>query len=81
MKVSRKIIVIICGVILLVSAIVLQLNQANEAASIGIIGGADGPTAIYLAGPTVNYMRMIVVGIIVLVVIFIGLMIKKKFKK
>lgn len=33
----------------LVSAVILGFN-AQEAASIGIIGGADGPTAIYLTG-------------------------------
>ncbi|MDO4393971.1 MAG: sodium ion-translocating decarboxylase subunit beta [Bacillota bacterium] len=37
------------------AAIILGFN-AQEAASIGIIGGADGPTAIYLAGKLADHL-------------------------
>ena len=30
------------------------VRPAHPAAAIGIIGGADGPTAIYVAGPEIN---------------------------
>lgn len=45
----------------------------NEASSIGIIGGTDGPTAIYLTSSIVNYwslLGVVVIGVIIATVIF-----------
>lgn len=34
--------------------------DAREASSIGIIGGADGPTAIYITGQTPTYLITVI---------------------
>ena len=52
--------------------ILLLFNKANNAASIGIIGGADGPTAIFVTSkahdaalpPEAIYVLLMVMGII-----------------
>lgn len=65
----------IVGAILLLLGIYFQTKPA--AASIGIIGGADGPTAIFLAGKLPSgFSILIVIGIVCLVVWLI-----KLFKK
>lgn len=43
-----------CGVL---STLLTGCSQ-NEAGSIAIIGGADGPTTIYLASSSVNFWMM-----------------------
>lgn len=47
--------------------------------SIGIIGGADGPTSIYIA-TSINWSLMIAVGIIIVIAI-VGLSVWKKKHK
>ena len=46
---------IVCGLLFLYSSLSqlfpLVSVKLNEAASIGIIGGADGPTAVFVTGP------------------------------
>ena len=61
---------------LLIVAVLLLLilslvGCANEAASIGIIGGADGPTAIFVTSGTnwLSILGVIVVAILVVVLI------------
>ena len=49
----------------------------SEEASIGIIGGADGPTAILVSGPPVR----VIIGIVLIVVGVIGVVIFEKRKK
>ena len=51
---------------------------SKEASAVGIIGGADGPTAIFLASkqPANSY---IVIGIVGLLCIVFGLIIMKKY--
>ncbi|MBF4694464.1 sodium ion-translocating decarboxylase subunit beta [Fusibacter ferrireducens] len=41
----------------------IDLSQ-HEAASIGIIGGADGPTTIFIGTKTPEFMKLIVVAIL-----------------
>ena len=50
----------------------------NQASSIGIIGGADGPTAIFITGKIYPYILRDVVLIISLVLYF---PVKKIFKR
>lgn len=58
-----------CGVL---STLLTGCSQ-NEAGSIAIIGGADGPTTIYLASSSANFWMIqgvIVMGISIAAVIF-----------
>ena len=43
---------------------------AKESASVGVIGGADGPTSVMVSGPVIP-MALVVLGIIVIVAIII----------
>ena len=43
---------------------------AKESASIGVIGGADGPTSVMVSGPVLP-MGLVVLGVIVVVAIII----------
>lgn len=55
-------------------------NNTHEASSIGIIGGADGPTAVFLTSlVAVEKIGLIVLGLIL--VIGISVVIYKKRKK
>ncbi len=55
-------------------------NNTHEAASIAIIGGADGPTAVFLASSVAaEKMEFIVLGLIL--VVGISVLIYKKRKK
>ncbi|MBO4950648.1 MAG: sodium ion-translocating decarboxylase subunit beta [Clostridia bacterium] len=42
----------------------------KESASVGVIGGADGPTSVMVSGPVLP-MALVVLGIIVVVAIII----------
>ena len=50
---------------------------AKESASVGIIGGADGPTSVMVSGPILP-MGLVVLGIIVIVAIIILFVTHKK---
>ena len=50
---------------------------AKESASIGVIGGADGPTAVMVSGPILP-MGLVVLGVIVVVAIIIVFVTHKK---
>ena len=58
--------------ILLLVLILSLVGCGNEAASIGIIGGADGPTAIFVTSSTnwVSILGVIAVAIFVAVLIY-----------
>ena len=58
--------------ILLLVLILSLVGCGNEAASIGIIGGADGPTAIFVTSGTnwVSILGVIAVAIFVAVLIY-----------
>ena len=47
---KKRTIVIICVIIAAVIIFFLARSALSEASSIGIIGGADGPTAMFIAG-------------------------------
>ena len=77
MKKIISAIAVLLGLIL--AAVGIQWKMRN-AASIGIIGGADGPTAIFVAGKVGNDMAVgaIAVGVVLIVV---GVVIYKVIKK
>ena len=59
-------------VAVLIVLILSLVGCGNEAASIGIIGGADGPTAIFVTSSTnwVSILGVIAVAIFVAVLIY-----------
>ena len=64
-----KYVLIVAVLIVLILSLV---GCGNEAASIGIIGGADGPTAIFITSGTnwPSILGVIVVAIFVVVLIY-----------
>ena len=66
----------ICMVVGLISALVAYFGitaKLNDQKAITIIGGADGPTSIYIAGK-VGYgsiLTMIIVGVLIIVGIIV----------
>ena len=69
----------IAGLILVVAGITIRKTQM---ASISIIGGADGPTSIFLAGkvPNTSGTVLAVVGGVLLVAVVIGIIVTKRKK-
>ena len=59
-------------VVLLLAFVMCLVGCGNEATSIGIIGGADGPTAIFVTSDTnwLSILSVIVVAILVAVLIY-----------
>lgn len=51
----------------------------KEASAIGIIGGADGPTAVFLASKSSSNSYM-AIGLVGLIFILVGLVLMKKIK-
>ena len=71
---------LVFGIITII-ALIIALSVGNVCrndASIGIIGGADGPTAIFIAGPSVSWG---VIALNIILVIAIIAFIIKKLKK
>ena len=82
MKKVFGIVLLITGLIATVCGIVSLINVISTAtASVSIIGGADGPTSIFLAGKMGNPLTGIIVAGIALVIIGIVMLIKEKKKK
>ena len=76
---KKKFIVFIAGLVMLTAIlIVIIVNERN--ASLAIIGGADGPTTIFLAGTLGNgvLFAAILFGLILLA---LGIMLFKKIKR
>lgn len=74
---------IISAIAVLLGLILLQIGirwKLRNAASIAIIGGADGPTAIFVAGKIGNGMEVGAIGLGV-VLIVVGVLIYKVIKK
>ena len=59
-------------VAVLIVLILSLVGCGNEAASIGIIGGADGPTAIFVTSNTnwLSVLGVMVVAVLVVVLIY-----------
>lgn len=77
MKKSVAIFMIVVGVILGIWGVNAKVKKA---AAIGIIGGADGPTSIFIAG---KFGDGFILGAILVAVVFvvIGVIICKNIKK
>ena len=85
MKKVLSIISIISGALVLLSVatpmiVGLVLNAQTASGSVGIIGGADGPTAIFLAG-TIGAGGVILEVVIGVLMIAVGIWGLKKYKK
>lgn len=73
MKISERgliAIIVVSGLMLLgyvykISAIIAGITLADSASSVGIIGGADGPTAIFLSSRTLGILNTIILFITV----------------
>lgn len=75
---------IIAGILGIVLAVIGIVLKQKENTAVSVIGGADGPTSIFIAGKlnVDNFIFMIVVGIILLIlagVIFTNVSIKLQF--
>ena len=72
---------IIAGILGIVLAVICIVLKQKENAAVSVIGGADGPTSIYIAGKLNgdNFVFLIVIGIILLVLAgILGLVIQKR---
>ena len=60
---------IIAGILGIVLAVIGIVLKQKENTAVSVIGGADGPTSIFIAGKLNgdNFIFMIVVGIILLI--------------
>ena len=74
---KNKLVFAIITIIVVILALSVGNVCANDA-SIGIIGGADGPTAIFIAGPNLFWLTIAVSTILI---IAIATFIIKKVKK
>ena len=74
---KNKLIFTIITIIVVILALSVGNVCANDA-SIGVIGGADGPTAIFIAGPNLSWLTIAVNTILI---IAIAVLIIKKLKK
>ena len=72
---KSKIIFGIITVCVLIFGLFTGNTCETEAASIGIIGGADGPTAIFVTGPNLSWL---VIAISVIIVVALAIFIIRK---
>ena len=63
--------------VLLARVLSFLTGCTKESASVGVIGGADGPTSVMVSGPVLP-MALVVLGIIVVVAIIIVFMTHRK---
>jgi len=77
-KKNHVFLIIVVGCILGYMAYRMRIK---EAASICIIGGADGPTAVYLSANALSTLTVIVCSILLLVIVGIAFIINRKHKK
>ena len=76
---KKYVAVMIMGLIGILLTIAGVVSKAKKAVAIRSIGGADGPTSVFLAGKvgTVASVRLIIVGVI-LIAITIMLWLRKR---
>ena len=51
-------------------------RDIKDAGSVGIIGGADGPTAIYISGETLSHWPTVIFSILAILVIIYLIIVK-----
>lgn len=78
----KKIIACITGVLGVLCIVAGFLFQQKKAVSVSIIGGADGPTSIFLAGKTgnINSLIPIIIGVILFAAAVLLLIVKRRKK-
>lgn len=59
----------------------LSPTEGQEAASIGVIGGADGPTEIFLAGDIASLVRFVLSVVLLVVLVVVAVATREKNKK
>ena len=66
----KKVLGIIMGILGVVLVIIEILLKMKESMSISVIGGADGPTSIFLAGRIVGNISILIIilGVILMVI-------------
>lgn len=76
----KKVITILGSIVGILLIIIGVLSRSKKNMKISIIGGADGPTSVFLAGKVGNnyWLAIIVAGVIILCVSFFMLSRKKK---
>ena len=76
----KKIVAIILGIIGIIVVVGGMMTKIKRNASVSIIGGADGPTAIFLAGKVEDgwFVTVMITGVILILVGIILLLKKKK---
>lgn len=81
MKKGITLVLGITGCISLLAGIVLKIRKTSFI-SMSIIGGADGPTSVWVAGKVGSDFPMVLIGIgVVLLVILAGYIWKRKKKE
>jgi len=78
---KKYVVVMISGIIGIILTIAGIVSKAKKAVAISIIGGADGPTSVFLAGKVGSdiSVSLIVIGVI-LIAITIILWLRKRGK-
>lgn len=71
---KNKLVFAIITIIVVILAVSVGNSCVNDA-SIGIIGGADGPTAIFIAGPNLSWLTIAIN--VILAIVIIAFIIKK----
>lgn len=76
----KKVLAVIAGMLGVLLVSIGIITKAKKAISVSIIGGADGPTSIFLAGKVGNdfSMGLIVIGVILVVITIIFILRKRK---
>lgn len=71
---------VILYLIFMIGMEIFLFGKVQEAASVGIIGGADGPTEIFVAG-SINWFGVVVGGFLALCALGIAIILIHKSKK
>lgn len=73
--------VVACGVLLPSLSISLLLTMHSGAASVGVIGGADGPTAIFVAGSQPHWGTFVLIAAGCIGAVIAGILLLWKARK
>jgi len=68
-------------ILLLISRLTVHASAGSPAQSVGIIGGADGPTVIFIADSAPNFIKYYISGAFALLSLLFLLLPKRDAKK
>lgn len=76
----KKVVTILTGIIGILLVVAGVITKEKKVVSVSIIGGADGPTSVFLAGNVGSdiSLGLIVAGIILIAILMIGWFGKQK---